>query len=87
MNNEMQAFVEDQAAKLTHDDIVALASRLPALRERFSCAAVREYPQLAAQYDFLALIVEDCSHHLPCKVPEACQREAAFALLYLETQG
>lgn len=87
MSHEIRAFVEEQAAKLTHQDIVKLASRLPALREQFSCIPVLEYPQLAEQYEFLALIVEDCSEHIACKVPEVCQREAAFALLYLEKHG
>ena len=83
----MRTFVEEQAAKLAHGDIVELASRLPALREQFSCIPILEYPQLAEQYEFLALIVEDCSEQVDCKVPEVCQREAAFALLYLEKHG
>ena len=87
MNHEMQAFVEEQSAHLDHHDIVELASRLPALRERFSRLDRLEYPQLAEQYEFLALIVEDCSQEFDCKVPEVCQHEAAFALLYLETEG
>ena len=87
MNHEMQAFVEEQSARLNHHDIVELASRLPTLRERFARLNRQEYPQLADQYEFLALIVEDCSQHFDCKVPEICQHEAAFALLYLEMEG
>ncbi len=83
----MRAFVEEQADKLTRDDIVELASRLPALREQFSCIPILEYPQLAEQYGFLALIVEDGSEQADCKVPEVCRQEAAFALLYLERHG
>ena len=83
----MRAFVEEQAAKLTHGDVVKLASRLPVLRKQFSCIPTLEYPQLAEQYEFFALIVEDCSEQVDCKVPEVCQREAAFALLYLEKHG
>lgn len=87
MSHEMQAFVEEQSAHLNHHDIVELASRLPALREQFSRLDRLEYPQLAEQYEFLALIVEDCSQEFDCKVPEVCQHEAAFALLYLEMEG
>lgn len=87
MNDEMLLFVEEQAAKLTHEDIVALASRLPALRERILSIAVLEYPQLAAQYEFLALKVEDCSQLLESHLSDVCDRELAFALLYLEAKG
>ena len=87
MSHELRAFVKEQAAKFTHDDIVELASRLPALREQFSCIPTLEYPQLAEQYEFFALIVGDCSERVDCKVPAVCQREAAFALLYLEKHG
>ena len=83
----MRAFVEEQAAKLTHRDIVELASRLPALREQVSCIPILEYPQLAEQYEFFALIVQDCSEQMDCKVPAVCQHEAVFALLYLEKHG
>ena len=83
----MRAFVEEQAAKLTHGDILKLASRLPALRAQFSCIPMLEYPQLAEQYEFFALIIQDCAEQVDCKVPKVCQREAAFALLYLEKHG
>ncbi len=87
MSAALLAFVEEQAAKLTHGDIVGLAARLPALRERYSHIGVLEYPQLADQYEFLALLVEDCSQHVDCKLTENCQNESAFALLYLEKHG
>ena len=86
MNDALCAFVEEQAAGLTHGDIRGLAARLPKLRERFFRLDAIEHPQLAEQYEFLALVVEDCSEHLPCKVSVVCSRELAFALLYLETQ-
>ena len=86
MNDELRAFVEEQAAGLTNNDISGLVSRLPKLRERFSQLNVVEHRQLSEQYEFMALLVEDCSEHLPCKVSVVCSRELAFALLYLETQ-
>ena len=87
MNDEMRAFVQEQAAELSHAEIVELASRLSALRERFSHISVVEYPQLAEQYQFLSLVVEDCGQRVDCHVPAACEREAAFALLYFERHG
>jgi uncharacterized membrane protein YkvA (DUF1232 family) len=87
MNDQLRAFVQEQATELSHADIVELASRLPALRGRFSHISVLEYPQLAEQYQFLSLVIEDCSQRVNCHVPEACEREAAFALLYFERHG
>ena len=87
MNDEILLFVEEQAARLTHEDIVGLASRLPALRERISCIDILEYPQLAAQYRFIALKVEDCSQLLESHLSDTCDHELAFALLYLEAKG
>ena len=87
MSAQLLAFVEEQATKLTPDDITALASRLPALRERFSRIGTLEYPHLAEQYEFLSLLVEDCSAHVHGNLSEACDREVAFALLYLENRG
>ena len=86
MNDELRLFVEEQAAGLTHGDISGLAARLPKLRRRFARLDVMEHRQLAEQYEFLALIVEDCSERLACKMSVDCSREMAFALLYLETQ-
>ena len=86
MNDEMRTFVEDQAARLTSGDISGLVARLPKLRERFSHLNVVEHRQLSEQYEFIALLIEDCSEHLPCAVSVVCTRELAFALLYLETQ-
>ena len=83
----MGAFVEEQAAGLTHDDISGLVARLPKLRERFSHLNVVEPRQLSEKYEFMALLVEDCSARLPCKVSVVCNRELAYALLYLETQN
>ncbi len=87
MNTELLAFLDTQAARLTLADLVALAGRLPALRERFHGVAGRESPALAEQLELLAQIVEDCAAGVNCPVPDACRREAAFALLYLEKQG
>ena len=87
MNDDILLFVEEQAARLTHENIVGLASRLPALRERISCIDNLEYPKLAAQYNFIALKVEDCSQLLECHLSDVCDRELAFALLYLEAKG
>ena len=87
MNDEILLFVEEQAAYLTHEDIVGLASRLPALRKRISHIDILEYPQLAAQYEFIALKVEDCSQLLESHISDVCCRELAFALLYLEAKG
>ena len=86
MNDELRAFVEEQAAGLTDGDLSGLTIRLPKLREKFSRLNVVEHRQLSEQYEFLALLVEDCSEHLACKVSAVCSRELAFALLYLETQ-
>ena len=77
---------EEQAGGLTQDDIRELATRLPKLRERFARLNVVEHRQLVEQYEFLALLVEDYSEHLACKVSVVCSRELAFALLYLETR-
>ncbi len=87
MSAALRSFVEEQAAKLTHDDIVNLAARLPVLRERFAHIGALEYPQLADQYKFLALLVEDCSQHVECNLSDECEHESAFALLYLEKHG
>lgn len=87
MNTELLAFLDTQAARLTPADLTALAGRLPALRERFHGVASLESPDLAEQLEFLAQIVEDCAAGVSCEVPDACRREAAFALLYLERQG
>lgn len=87
MNTELNAFLDAQAARLTREDMVALAGRLPALRERFHAVAGRESPEMAEQLEFLAQIVEDCAAGTSCEVPDACKREAAFALLYLEREG
>ena len=84
MNTELLTFIDAQAARLTPGDLAALASRLPDLRERFHGVAGRESPELAEQLEFLAEVVEDCAAGVNCAVPEACKREAAFALLYLE---
>lgn len=87
MNTELLAFLDTQAARLTPMDLIALADRLPALRERFHDIAGLESPELAEQLEFLAQIVEDCATGVNCEVPDACRREAAFALLYLERGG
>ena len=87
MNTELLAFLDTQAAHLTDEDLAALAERLPALRERFHGVAGCESPELAEQLEFLAQLVEDAVAGVNCEVPDACRREAAFALLYLERGG
>ncbi len=86
MNTELLAFLDTRSARLTPEDLTALAGRLPALRERFHGIAGRESPELAEQVEFLSEIVEDCVAGVNCEVPDACKREAAFALLYLEME-
>jgi hypothetical protein len=80
-------FVEQQAAYLTHEDIVGLASRLPILRKQIPHFDFLEYPRLAAQCEFIALKVEDCGQLLESHLSDVCCRELAFALIYLEAEG
>jgi uncharacterized membrane protein YkvA (DUF1232 family) len=81
MTRELSDFVQSQARALSLTELHQLVADLPALRERFRKIPARPYPDLAAQLQFLSLVVEDQIVRDPAGKMVG---EAGFALLYFQ---
>jgi uncharacterized membrane protein YkvA (DUF1232 family) len=79
MSAEIDSFIESQARAVSIADINRLIVDLPALRERFAKIPAQTYPNLAAQLQFLSLVVEEQVVRDPAGQMVG---EAAFALFY-----
>ena len=83
----MNQFVTHGASKITPRELEKVVRAIPMLRARWTTEVDQaNYPNLAEQLDFLALLVEDFEEGLEKDIPFEAVAEAAFAIVYFHRE-